>query len=133
MVETTLTPEMIGEGAIVIQKLDEMGISPDAAFWFYFPDIGAYKLILAQVKVGADGPKGVYRSIQKALQGLGTLASHISLDDVAVAKPDAPVVKLLAQVIGTGAGISGIRFSKNVIDGIPIDDAYIYRLTKAAA
>ncbi|MFN2514070.1 MAG: hypothetical protein ABR568_21985 [Pyrinomonadaceae bacterium] len=28
-----------------------------------------------------------------------------------------------------GGGISGIRFTNNVINGTPIEDAYIYRIT----
>jgi hypothetical protein len=38
------------------------------------------------------------------------------------------LVQLLRPVIGTGPGICGIRLTQNVIDGVLIEDAYIYRL-----
>ena len=133
MVETQLTPQLISDGAALIGGLDQAGVSPDAAFWFYFPDIKAWKLILSEVKVGPEGPRGVYRQIQKAMSSLSDQLSSLTLTDVAVAKPDAPLITLLRQVVSTGPGISGMRFTNNVINGTLIEDAYIYRLKSPAA
>lgn len=133
MVETQLTPELIQEGETLVRNLDKGGASPDAALWFYFSDINAWKLLLAEVNVGAEGPREVYRSIQKTLQALRNEVTHLSLEDVAVAKPDAPLIKLLSKALATGPGISGIRFTGNVINGTLIEDAYIYRLARPAA
>ncbi len=120
------------EGAALIAKLDADGVAPDAALWFYFADIGAWKLLLGETKVGANGPREVYRAVQKALHSLRNEVAHLSLEDVTVAKPDAPLFKVLRQAITTGSGIGGMRFRRNVINGTMIDDAYIYRLKPAA-
>jgi hypothetical protein len=133
MVETRLTPELIKEGARLVEKLDQAGVGPDAAFWFYFPDIGAWKLFVAETKVAAAGPREVYKQIQKTLQKFRNEITHLSLEDVAVAKSDAPLVALLASAISVAPGLGGIRFSRNVINGVPIEDAYIYRLKRPAA
>lgn len=133
MVETQLTPDLIREGAALVEGLDKVGVSPDAALWLYFPDIAAWKLLLAEVKVGPDGPRGVYRVVLKTLQSLRNEIAHLSLEDVALAKPDAPIIKLLAQAIATGPGINGIRFTHNVVNGTLIEDAFIYRLKRPAA
>ena len=133
MVETQLTPELVREGAALVEKLDASGVSPDAAFWLYFPDTRVWKLVLVAVKVAQNGPRVVYRSVQKALQSLRNEIVHLSLDDVVVAKPDMPVVALLSRAISTRPGIGGIRFSRNAINGQMIDDAYIYRLKRPAA
>lgn len=132
MVETQLTPDLIREGAALVEGLDKAGVSPDAALWFYFPDISAWRLLLAEVKVGPEGPRGVYRAVQKTLQALRNQIAHLSLEDVVVAKPDAPIIKLLAQAITTDPGINGIRFTQNVINGTLIEDAFIYRLKRPA-
>ena len=132
MVATQLTPELITEGAKLVEALDLAGIAPDAALWMYFPDVSAWKLLLAEDKVGPEGPRGVYRTIQKTLHGLRKDLAHLSLEDIALAKPDAPLIRLLGQAFTTGPGISGIRFTRNVINGTLIEDAYIYRLKKAA-
>jgi len=129
MVGTQLRQELIDAGAALVRMLDENGLQPDAAFWFYFPDAQAWKLVLAEVKVGKDGPKEVYRRIQRLLGREPEQFAALSLDDVTVAKPDAPLVNLLRTALRTGPGIiSGIRFSNNVINGTVIEDAYIYRL-----
>ena len=133
MVETQLTTELMSEGATLIAKLDATGVSPDAAMWVYFPEIGAWKLLLAETKLGAAGPREVYRAVQKALTSLRNEVVHLSLEDVSVAKPDAPLIGLLRQLIVTGPGIHGIRMSRNVVNGSMIEDAYIYRLKKPAA
>jgi len=133
MVETQLTPELIQEGAALVSGLDKAGEGPDAALWFYFTDMGVWKLLLAEVEVGPTGPRDVYRTIQKTLHSLRNEITHLSLEDVAVAKPDAPLIRLLRQAIATGPGIGGYRFTRNVINGVPIEDAYIYRLESPAA
>ena len=70
--------------------------------------------------------------VQKTLKRLRNRISHLALEDIVMAKPDAPVIQLLRQVVATGPGISGIRFTSNVINGTLIEDAYIYRLKKPA-
>jgi hypothetical protein len=129
MVETNLTKEMIETGATLVRKLDDRGLQPDAALWLYSPDLEQWKLVIAEVKVGKKGPKGVYREIQRILAEFTDEIGELSLDDVALAKPDAPIIALLRIAVRTGPGISGIRFKNNVINGTLIEDAYIYRLS----
>ncbi len=128
MVETTLTPELIAAGERFVRELDARGIRPDAVFWFYFADVEAWKLVVAEVKLGKEGPKGIYKQFQRVLAGLSEDGFVIELDDVSLAKPDAPIVSLLRSAVGTGPGVSGIRFQNNVINGTLIEDAYIYRV-----
>jgi hypothetical protein len=119
---------MIATGATLVRGMDERKISPDAAFWFYYPDIQAWKLVIAEAKVGIRGPKDTYRQIQKLLDELSSETKGLSLNDIAVARTDAPMVGLLRIALRTGPGISGVRFTNNVINGVVIEDAYIYRL-----
>lgn len=132
MVDTQLTPDLIQEGVTLVEGLDEAGVSPSAALWFYFPDIAAWRLVLGEVQVGPKGPREAYRVVQKTLKRLRNRISHLALEDIVMAKPDAPVIQLLRQAVATGPGISGIRFTSNVINGTLIEDAYIYRLKKPA-
>lgn len=128
MVESNLTKEMIDAGAVLIRKLDERGVQPDAALWLYFPDQQTWKLVIAQEKVGVEGPKKLYRQVQELIEELSQEMHDVSLDDVTLAKPDAPIIGLLRMTIRTGPGLSGIRFRDNVVNGTVIEDAYIYRL-----
>jgi len=132
MVDAALTPQAIQEGAELLQALDEAGLTPDAAFWFYFSDINAWKLVLAEMRVGPDGPREIYRQVQRALSNRADKIKSFSLADVVLAKPDAPVVSVLKRALRVERNAGGVRFSQNVIDGVLIEDAYIYRLAKRA-
>jgi hypothetical protein len=128
MVESTLTREMIDVGSLLVHKLDEHGLNPDAAFWLYYPEVQQWKLVIGDDEVETLGPKEVYRKVQQILGESAHEIKGLSLDDVALVKPDAPIISLLRVAIRTGPGISGIRFKNNVITGTLIEDAYIYRL-----
>lgn len=127
MVATTLTDQLIDGGKDLIEELDASGIKVNGALWFYFPEEGFWKLMLSFPNIKEEGPKSSYAKIQKALLKLKK-KDGLALDDVTLAKPNAPLIDLLKMAIHTGPGISGIRFSNNVINGQLISDAYIYRL-----
>jgi len=128
MVTTTLDDELIKSGKELLKQLDTANVFVDAALWFYFSDIENWKLILSLPDLIKQGPKVAYKEVQKALIALGENLA-LSLDDIAISKPDVPLLQLLKVAIRTGPDISHIRLSKNVINGQLIEDAYIYRLT----
>jgi hypothetical protein len=127
MVEANLTKELIDAGATLVQKLDERGLAPDAAFWLFSPEDQTWKLLLSEVKLAQKGPKAAYSEIQKLLKTYASEFANLRLDDLVLEKPDARIVELIRKAVRTGPGVSGIRFKNNVIDGTLIDDAYIYR------
>jgi hypothetical protein len=84
-------------------------------------------LILASETVETDGPRKLYEKIQGANRSASEPEETVSLNDIVVSTPKHELISVLAMMIGTGQGISGIRFTRNNINGIYIDDAYIYR------
>jgi hypothetical protein len=132
MVEKNLTSELIREGARLLKGLDDAGVAPDAALWFYFSDVSAWRFVVAHTKVGADGPRALYRAVQKTLQKLRNEVTHMGLHDVTVAKPEGPLIAQLSKSVSTTAGPNGVRSTRNVANGTLVEDAYIYRLKGAA-
>jgi hypothetical protein len=49
--------------------------------------------------------------------------------DLSAVSPHHETVGLLRQVVKTGRELSGIRLTGNSINGVYVDDAYIYRMT----
>lgn len=129
MVITELSEQLIDEGASLVQTLDELGTELPAALWILFPDVEAWKLVLSLPVAAEEGPKRAYELVQKALAVVVEDAQSLSLDDVAVLMPDAPLLGLLAVAMGTGPGISRVWFRGNVINGELFPDALIYRVT----
>jgi len=127
MVAMSLSSGQIKAGETLLRRLDADGIKVDAALWFYFPDKENWKLVLSLPEVIRLGPKAAYKEVQRVLSSADDPVG-ISLVDVTVARLNSDILNLLRTAIGTGPGISQIRFSKNVINGHLIEDALIYRL-----
>jgi hypothetical protein len=127
MVANTITEQMMSAGKRLLEKLDVSGFPLEAALWLYFSEDEAWKLVLAFSDVGKQGPKFYYEKVQRAISKLKE-SEGIALDDVVLARPDAPVIRLLKSAVLTGPGITGIRFANNVINGRLVEDAYIYKL-----
>jgi hypothetical protein len=128
MVATDLTPDLVQAGESLLKELDSENAKVNSALWYYFPDDGNWKLLLSFGDAGKEGPRAAYARIQKALSKLGE-GKGPALADIGITKPDAPLLELLKTAIRTGSGVSGVRFTNNVINGQLIRDAHIYRLT----
>jgi len=128
LVKEVLTESMIKAGEELTRLLDQMNWRVTASLWFYFVEENQWKLLITSPWVGKEGPKRAYHRIQEALGKLQQDIPKISLQDIVVTDESHPLISLMKIAIQTDNGISGIRFSKNVINGQVIEDAYIYRL-----
>ncbi len=129
LVGNILTQDMIDEGAELTEHLDKANLAVRAALWLYLADSNTWRLIFALPEVRIDGPKKVYKKVQKVLKKIPEDQPSIALRNITVMDNLDPLINLLKIALKTGPGISGIRFSKNTINGQLIEDAYIYRLT----
>ncbi len=127
MVKTALVEYDINEGKKLVEELDKTNFKVQAALWFYIADSDEWRLYIASPFVEKHGPKKSYDFIQTVLAKFSPSA-EISLKDISVLSPSHDLIKLIRSAIKTGHGISGIRFTKNVINNTLIEDAYIYRM-----
>ena len=133
MVASALVSRKIELGKRLIQRLDTSGFQVTAAFWYYFSEPEQWRLVIASPTVESQGRQAAYAEIHKIQRrGRGVRLPLLSVSEITAVSPNDPLVKLLSSAIRTGPGIAGIAFSRNVINGIYIEDAYIYRLSKAA-
>ena len=128
MVSPALVEDKIKDGETLLRELDDNGVEVKAAFWFYMPEPDEWRLKIAMPLVDSQGPRAAYVRIQEAIFET-TEKLALALSEISVVSPKDQLVKLLKPVIRTGRGISGIRFSRNTINGTFIEDAYIYRIT----
>lgn len=129
VVTESLNQQMIDAGAKLIRTLDSSGIDVLAAFWFYLEPSDTWQFVIATPEVQSQGPKRIYERLQTIL-GQSKDGGQIALRDISVVSPTDSLITMLRLGIRTGAkDVSGIRFSRNTINGQFIRDAYIYRLT----
>jgi len=129
VVKEMLTQEMVQVGAELTRRLDEAHLEVRASLWLYIPDKNLWRLIVASPAVRQHGPKKVYQQIQTILSKMSDKTWKIPLHDISVIEDSDPLIALLRSAMNTGGGVSGIRFSRNTINGHFIEDAYIYRMT----
>ena len=132
VVKEQLTDDMIRAGAELTKGLDELQWPVLASLWLYGSEGGQWRLILASPRVTTDGPKKSYETIQAALAAIPGAKGILTLSSIGVADPKDSLITLLHVAIRTGPTIGGIRFTRNVINGHFIEDAYIYRVSDTA-
>lgn len=127
MVTKILTDEKIVAGGELVREADALNMNITAALWFYFQEQEDWKLMISINGLDKIGPKSTYNKLQKLIAKTN-IKEHISLSEIALVKPKSPLINLLKMAVRTGPGISGIRFTGNVINGQLIPDAHIYRI-----
>ena len=128
VVTELLSDQLIEAGKKLIERLDEASSDIKAAFWMFFPDEKNWKLILVSQLVKQDGPRQFYKRVIEANKEASESESIVSLNDVSVTDTSDTLANILNMAISTGDKISGIRFSGNTINGVFIEDCYIYRI-----
>lgn len=129
VVKESLSERMIVAGADLTRKLDKDEWPVTASFWLYLPELNRWRLFFASPRVDENGPIDAYARVFDALSAVPNDQVRIDLQDVAVAEVTHPTVALLRTAVHTEERISGIRMSRNAINGHWIEDAYIYRMT----
>ncbi len=127
LVMDALSDQMIEAGAKLIERLDADNSEVKGAFWFFSPEDNKWKLIIASPLVGSEGPKKFYKRVIAANQSADAEEVIVSLNDIEAVNTHRQIVQLMKSAVKTGDGLSGIRFSRNTINGVFIEDAYIYR------
>jgi len=127
LVAESLSESMMKAGAKLIERLDAEKSEVKSAFWLYFSEDKIWKLVIASPLVDSLGPRQYYKKVVDANNSALEAEEVVSLNDIGVTNTANQIVQLLRSAIGTGAGISGIRFSRNTINGHFIEDSYIYR------
>lgn len=128
MDKAVLVEKKIADGKSLIEALDRSNFTLSGALWFYFPEAEEWRLLLVSPLVDMIGPQKSYRIIQEVIRDFPP-SFGISIIHISVRSPKDRLIQLLRIAIRTGPGIAEIRFSRNTINNVFIEDALIYRLT----
>jgi hypothetical protein len=125
----TLSEKQIADGKRFIQALDEAGVVSSAALWFWSATGSAWRYVLASplVEPNQDMPVKI-----AAVLALMPQDFAVTRETLRLYPPDAQLVGQLQALMQTGPGIAAIRMTGNTINGVRIEDAYVYRLNRRA-
>jgi hypothetical protein len=131
MVKPTLVDADMKAGEALLKKLDAIKFDVKAAFWFYLSESNEWRLVIASPAVDKKGPRKACETVQSQLPELKKELEQdydLSLQNISIVSPNDNLVKVLKSAVKTGPGISSIRFARNVVNHVFIEDAYIYRV-----
>ena len=129
LVKESLSSEMIAAGAELTRRLDAAGLVVSASLWLLIAETNTWRFVIGSPGVRVQGPKNAYKRVQSVISRIPGEQIRISLKDVTVIDSNDPPLSVLRLTLKTGDGISGIRFTHNVINGTLIEDSYIYRMS----
>jgi hypothetical protein len=109
----------IENGRLLVDRLAATGVKIVGAFWFYFTDREQWRLVI----VTPDAESGVRPLYVKAHD------AEVNLDTTLVqfAPPSSREFKALGRYIDDG-GQNDLHLRMNMLDGVYVDEALIYRL-----
>ena len=136
MDQEALVESAVRDGERLVQELDTIGVPVTAAFWFYFEEYEGWRLVIASPVVDSARHEGrplqdAYRQVLKAYRNLTEESRDFQLaqSDIHLVGLDHKLVQGLGRMLQTGTGISHIRMRHDMVDGIFVEDALVYRLS----
>jgi hypothetical protein len=120
-----LTPELRRAAADLLAVLDREQIPVTAAFWRLDDDEFQWRLVLASPEVEQHGPRAFYDKVGERLRAEGI--DELSVINISAVPPDDPTARRLRRILTIPSG--QVRLTGNVIDGVLIPDALVYRLS----
>jgi len=121
MVKTALVDKYINDGRTLIGALERENFVIDTAMWFYSEELDEGQLMIATPLVDEIGLRETYRRIQSVLAELPSIS--LSLIDVSVLSPHSHLINAIKSTVGRSKDIT---LKGTVVDGILVNDAYIY-------
>lgn len=126
MAEAVLVEADIAMGRELLEILDGAAFPVTAAAWVYYADAEEWRLIVRTPKAEND-LLGALREVAGAMDAAGDLRERIDLSRIRLVPPKDKMLAAMGSMVRVD-GASMVRFRRNMINGILIDDALIYRL-----
>src|SRR5712691_8039320 len=128
---TALVENWIDEGKRLVEHLVHSHFPVDAALWLYFPEAAEWRLVVATPLYDTKGSRATYARIDTVLNGV-TPPPQIAWTNITVRSPSDELIEALRSANRIGAGVVGRRLRGVALDGVFIEDAYIYLIADRA-
>ena len=133
MGEETLVESQISDSIALVKNLENQGNKPSAVVWYYFPDAGEWRLLLAGSTFDSLLPKEESHAYQIAAQALNnSQVTSLTIGEIKLVRTDYPLLTAMRFLIGTPSdAIVRAHFKDNSINGIFIKEMLVLRSSLA--
>ncbi len=126
MDQDSLVKPLIDVGEEILHRLDAAGVDPEVAMWFWVEEQSRWWYVVAGGALERLTPKAGYEVLHVALSGMEP-PFPIGMDQVSVQRMNDPAVRLVSKMLHLPS-FGGVRLTNNVVNGVTIQDAYVYRM-----
>jgi len=127
MDKTALVGIDIEGGEQLVSNLEQAGFDIRAALWLYSSEPDKWELVIASPLVDQKGPKKTYIFIQSELAKIEP-SPEIDLGDISVLSPEHRLIEALLRMKEIYPTVTTRWLNREVVNGVYIEGAYIYRL-----
>jgi len=129
MDQEALVEERISDAVALVKSLEDLGDKPSAAVWYYFPDAGEWRLLVAGETFDPLLPKQEAQAYLKIAAGLRKAGvSTLSIGEVKVVRTDDSLLKAGRVLLRTGPdALVRVHFRDNSINGVFIKEMLVLR------
>ena len=124
-----MVESQIAESIALVQKLDSTGDNPTLVVWYFYDDVGEWRLLIAGPSFDALLPKQepvAYRKIAEALTAANL--SSLTMSEVKIIASQTPLPTAIKVLVGTGpTGIVRAHFQDTTLNGIFIKEMIVLR------
>ena len=117
------------DGERLLYSLDRAGFKVSTAFWIRGEEDLQWRLMIVNPEIPPGGFRTAYGEVRNHLTSLSP-PTAIELNDVWLIRPTEPIVKLIAT-LRRGGKSEDFMVKNGVVNGIHIDEAFVYRLLAA--
>lgn len=127
MVERGISEAMKASGRRLLDKLDEFGLFPESAGWFYDEGREDWRYLVATAAVDVVGRRKIYAAIIDLFEAFD-FGSELTSFDVHLVSPREPWYAAMKGTIGV-SGNSNAIFQNVTLNGVYIKEAPAYRFS----
>jgi hypothetical protein len=129
MGEEALVESQIADTITLVKSLESQGDKPSSVVWYYFPDAGEWRLLIAGPSFDALLPKEESRAYQKIAEALGTSqVTSITIGEIKLVRTDYQLLNAVRFMIGTPPDeLVRAHFKDNSVNGLFIKEMLVLR------
>jgi hypothetical protein len=129
MGEEALVESQIADTIALVNVLETQGDKPSSVVWYYFPDAGEWRLLIAGPSFDALLPKEESRAYQKIAEALNKAqVTSITIGEIKLVRTDYPLLKAVRFLIGTPPdAMVRAHFKDNSVNGIFVKEMLVLR------
>lgn len=132
LVKEQLTDSMVRAGEELLKRLKSTDLEIVAAFWLYTSETNSWQLMLVSPQVDSQGPRRAYAQVRGLLHDAAQKPIGLDLSDITVLGSNENLARAVAGANRLWGDLSGKRLRNTGMDGIYVDDIYVYFVNDSA-